>query len=91
MASLQTLDIGGRVAELGVVPAAAGLVLFCHPNGGNRTHQRSQHVARRLQHRGISTLLLDLLSADEAALPDALDRAATSAGDWFCTHLQRPH
>lgn len=73
MASLQTLDIGGRVAELGVVPAAAGLVLFCHPNGGNRTHQRSQHVARRLQHRGLSTLLLDLLSADEAALPDALD------------------
>ncbi len=73
MASLQTLTVGDRVAELHLVPGASGLVLFCHADGGTRTSQRSQQVARRLQHCNLSTMLLDLLNADEAANPVKVD------------------
>lgn len=73
MMNVQNLIIGERTAELGVVPGAAGLVLFCHADGGAHAYQRSQHVARRLRHRGLCTLLLDLLTSEEAARPGAVD------------------
>jgi pimeloyl-ACP methyl ester carboxylesterase len=73
MIHVQTLPIGNRLADLCVVPGAAGLVLFCHADGASRTSARSRHVARRLQHRGLSTLLFDLLDPDEAARPSSAD------------------
>lgn len=67
--NVETLMIGNRMADLCVVPGAAGVVLFCHADGASRTSHRTRHVARRLQHRGLSTLLFDLLDPEEAALP----------------------
>ena len=61
----------GRVTlsgDLELVPGAAGLVLFVHGSGSSRFSSRNQAVARDLQSGGLSTLLFDLLSADEEAI-----------------------
>jgi putative phosphoribosyl transferase len=45
-------------------------VLFAHGSGSSRFSRRNQFVARVLEHQGLATLLIDLLTPDE----DALDR-----------------
>ena len=50
---------------LGEVPGAAGIVVFAHGSGSGRKSPRNHYVARQLQRAGMSTLLLDLLSAQE--------------------------
>src|SRR6185437_14139762 len=47
-----------------------GVVLFAHGSGSGRHSPRNQLVARALQHRGIATLLVDLLTPDEQRLDD---------------------
>lgn len=42
-----------------------GLVLFAHGSGSSRHSPRNQFVARTLQQRGFSTLLIDLLTPQE--------------------------
>jgi putative phosphoribosyl transferase len=42
-----------------------GLVLFAHGSGSGRHSARNRQVAQRLQQAGISTLLFDLLTAQE--------------------------
>jgi len=49
---------------------AAGLVIFAHGAGSSRLSTRNNYVAERLGKRGITTLLFDLLTEEEA-----LDRA----------------
>ncbi|MFW3171395.1 phosphoribosyltransferase family protein [Geodermatophilus sp. CPCC 206100] len=50
------------------VPAGAtGLVVFAHGSGSGRSSPRNRRVARRLQEAGLATLLVDLLTPDEAA------------------------
>lgn len=44
-----------------------GLVVFAHGSGSNRLSPRNQYVARALEDRGFATLLLDLLTPEEAA------------------------
>ena len=52
-----------------VVPeGAAGVVLFAHGSGSSRRSPRNRSVARELQERGLATLLIDLLTADEEAI-----------------------
>lgn len=52
-----------------VVPAgAAGVVLFAHGTGSGRKSPRNRYVARALQHVGLATLLIDLLTLEEEAV-----------------------
>ncbi|MDX2157333.1 MAG: dienelactone hydrolase family protein, partial [Hyphomicrobiaceae bacterium] len=61
--------IGARAldGQLGLPPAATGLVIFAHGSGSSRTSPRNRAVARALNARGLATLLFDLLAVDEAA------------------------
>jgi dienelactone hydrolase len=61
----ETLD-----GELAIPVRAKGLVLFAHGSGSSRHSPRNQAVARALQQRGFATLLIDLLTAPEAALDE---------------------
>lgn len=51
---------------LGVPPAAVGIVLFAHGSGSGRFSPRNNFVARAMREAGCATLLLDLLTEDEA-------------------------
>lgn len=51
---------------LGIPSGAVGVVLFAHGSGSGRFSPRNRVVAHRLQHRGVATLLIDLLTEDEA-------------------------
>jgi putative phosphoribosyl transferase len=46
---------------------AQGIVLFAHGSGSSRHSPRNRYVAQVLSHAGLSTLLIDLLTADEEA------------------------
>jgi dienelactone hydrolase len=60
---------GARLAgELTIPPAPQGLVLFAHGSGSSRFSRRNQFVARVLEHQGLATLLIDLLTPDEETL-----------------------
>jgi putative phosphoribosyl transferase len=59
----ETLVLGGF---LGIPSAAAGIVLFAHGSGSGRFSPRNRFVAEQLQQGGIATLLIDLLTTDEA-------------------------
>ena len=48
--------------------APPGLVLFAHGSGSSRRSRRNQAVAAALRRRGLATLLLDLLTAEEEAV-----------------------
>ncbi len=58
---------GGLVGDV-VVPAGAGrVVLFAHGSGSSRHSPRNMAVGRALNERGLGTMLVDLLTADEEA------------------------
>lgn len=59
------VDGAGVFGDLSVPRGAKGLVLFAHGSGSSRFSPRNRFVARRLQERGLATLLLDLLTAQE--------------------------
>lgn len=52
-------------ADLAVPTDAKGIVLFAHGSGSSRFSQRNRAVARKLQHAGFATVLLDLLTPAE--------------------------
>ena len=56
-------DIGG---DLHVPDGATGLVVFAHGSGSSRFSSRNRAVAASLHARGLGTLLLDLLTEQEA-------------------------
>jgi pimeloyl-ACP methyl ester carboxylesterase len=60
---------GGVVLEgdLGLVDGARAIVLFAHGSGSSRHSTRNRMVALSLQRAGLSTLLMDLLTAREEA------------------------
>jgi dienelactone hydrolase len=77
-----------------VVPAGtAGVVLFAHGSGSSRRSPRNRAVARALQDRGLATLLIDLLTAEEEAIDletaqlrfdiDLLAERLAGATDWL--------
>ncbi|HEX9994971.1 MAG TPA: dienelactone hydrolase family protein [Acidimicrobiales bacterium] len=51
--------------DLVVPDGAAGLVVFAHGSGSSRHSSRNRAVADALRARGLGTLLMDLLTADE--------------------------
>jgi putative phosphoribosyl transferase len=51
---------------LAVPAAATGMVLFAHGSGSGRLSPRNQFVARSLSEAGLGTLLIDLLTEEEA-------------------------
>ncbi|MES2342494.1 MAG: alpha/beta family hydrolase [Pseudomonadota bacterium] len=67
---------------------ARGLVIFAHGSGSSRFSPRNQEVARALNEAGLATLLLDLLTEDEARNRanvfdiDLLAERLTQAIDW---------
>jgi putative phosphoribosyl transferase len=64
------ISAGGIELEgnLGVVDGAGGVVLFAHGSGSGRSSPRNLYVARILRQAGLSTLLIDLLTAEEEAV-----------------------
>lgn len=54
--------------DLGFPPGPQGLVLFAHGSGSSRHSLRNQYVARRLEQKGLATLLIDLLTEEEEAI-----------------------
>lgn len=59
---------GNLVLEgiLGLPAGASGVVVFAHGSGSGRFSPRNNFVARHLQQNGLATLLLDLLTPEEA-------------------------
>jgi len=56
----------GLEGILGVPEQAHGVVAFAHGSGSGRHSPRNRFVARELQQAGLATLLLDLLTPEEA-------------------------
>ena len=56
----------GLIGDLCVPPEPRGIVLFTHGSGSSRLSPRNLSVADILNAKGFATLLLDLLTADEA-------------------------
>ena len=78
--------------DLGIPERATGLVIFAHGSGSSRFSRRNQSVAARLEAAGFGTLLLDLLTPQEAAIDEStreyrfdielLGRRVVGAADW---------
>jgi putative phosphoribosyl transferase len=60
------VDGAGLEGELVVPPRARGLVVFAHGSGSSRHSPRNRFVAGLLNDGGFATLLVDLLTPDEA-------------------------
>jgi putative phosphoribosyl transferase len=65
---LVRVPAGGPVLDgiLAVPAGARGVVVFAHGSGSGRLSPRNQFVARVLQGAGLATLLIDLLTEEEA-------------------------
>jgi putative phosphoribosyl transferase len=61
------LGPGELEADLVIPEGVTGLVMFVHGSGSSRQSPRNRFVARVVQEAGLATLLLDLLTAEEAA------------------------
>ncbi len=57
----------GLVGDLCVPPDPRGIILFAHGSGSSRLSPRNAAVSDTLNAQGFATLLLDLLTPDEAA------------------------
>ncbi len=74
--------------ELSVPSPAHGVVVFAHGSGSSRHSPRNRFVARALNEAGLATVLLDLLTADEASDRanvfdvDLLTQRLVAAVDW---------
>lgn len=51
---------------LGLPPDPSGIIVFAHGSGSGRLSPRNNFVAHHLQQNSLATLLLDLLTPDEA-------------------------
>src|SRR4051812_27486296 len=92
------LDIADVVlnGDLSLPADARGLVVFAHGSGSGRHSPRNRSVAEVLQHGGLGTLLLDLLTEREELIdtttaefrfdiPLLADRVVASI-DWATVH-----
>lgn len=62
-----TIRLGDALlnADLAVPERSRGVVVFVHGSGSSRFSSRNRAVANALQHAGLATLLLDLLTSGE--------------------------
>lgn len=61
----------GRAAldgDLTLPQGARGVVVFAHGSGSSRHSSRNRYVAQELRRKGLGTLLMDLLTAQEEAV-----------------------
>jgi putative phosphoribosyl transferase len=56
--------------NLTVPEGSKGIVLFAHGSGSSRFSPRNRYVAELMNKKGIATLLIDLLTADEEAVDE---------------------
>jgi putative phosphoribosyl transferase len=87
--------------NLSIPDAARGVVLFAHGSGSSRHSPRNRFVAGTLQRRGLGTLLIDLLTADEEQTDlrtahlrfdiDLLAQRLVAATDWLTSQPQTEH
>lgn len=65
--SLVSIPLGKvtLVGSIAIPEGASGIVLFAHGSGSSRLSPRNNFVAEVLRRRGLATLLLDLLTAEE--------------------------
>jgi len=88
--SIGTITLEGT---LGVPKDALGVVLFAHGSGSSRYSPRNRYVANILRKSRLSTLLIDLLTAEEEAVDihtmhlrfdtELLAKRLVGATDWF--------
>jgi len=88
------IDLGPVACDgdLGVPARPAGLVIFAHGSGSSRFSRRNRSVGSALEDAGFATLLLDLLTPEEALADevtreyrfdiDLLGRRVVGASDW---------
>ena len=75
-------------AMLGLRPNSTGLIIFAHGSGSGRFSPRNTYVAEQLRREGLGTLLLDLLTPEEARdRPNVFDvqllaQRLAIANDW---------
>lgn len=62
-----TIPPVGLQGDLVLPPDPRGVILFAHGSGSSRLSPRNREVARQLNDRGFATLLMDLLTPEEAA------------------------
>jgi len=84
-----TVELRG---DLNIPAGAEGLVVFAHGSGSSRHSKRNQFVALTVRESGVGTLLIDLLTQEEAAVDihtahlrfdiDLLARRLVDATDW---------
>src|SRR5688500_17520703 len=85
---------GHRIdADLRAPDGATGLIVFAHGSGSSRFSSRNRAVAESLQSRGLTTLLLDLLTRQEETADlrtaeyrfdiDRLGSRVVAATDWL--------
>lgn len=80
-------------ADIAVPADVVGLVLFAHGSGSARRNPRNRYVAELLQEAGLGTVLLDLLTPEEALADargarhrfdvDLLTRRVAATAGWF--------
>jgi hypothetical protein len=92
------LPLDGVVLEgdLHIPGHAVGLVIFAHGSGSSRRSPRNQSVARYFNDRRLGTLLLDLLTTEEARVDEVtrelrfdipmLARRVSGAAHWAWSH-----
>jgi len=54
--------------DLTIPPGSVAAVIFAHGSGSSRHSPRNKYVAETLNERGLSTLLIDLLTTEEEAI-----------------------
>jgi len=64
---LGTIELASDICLPG---RAIGLVVFAHGSGSGRHSPRNRHVADILNHGGIGTILIDLLTEDEESIDE---------------------
>ncbi len=87
--------------DLALPDDAAGIVVFAHGSGSSRHSPRNRMVAAHLQARGLGTLLIDLLTAEEEAAElrtrhlrfdiDLLARRLLVAAEWLSQQSALAH
>jgi putative phosphoribosyl transferase len=87
--------------DLALPSGFCGLVLFAHSSGNGRFSPRNRQIAQKLQHAGIATLLLDLLTVQEEELDfrcrkhrydmALLTRRMQDATDWVAAQPDLQH
>ena len=69
--------------DLRIPSHARGLVIFAHGSGSSRFSTRNRQVAEFLDEQGFATLLLDLLTPQDATAERRTTRTACARAIWF--------